>query len=170
MCGDQEESDVTNLSWCHSVRPFFTSGEVGLGWERMQSQPSMAPPLQTLPQGLCTGRGFQDQSLVYSVTMEMHFAMLSGLLESCISVAPWGQGPGSLWTPQPHPFLGSGSQGLWEPASQRTWGCSLTQLWGSLFLPPSLQDSQITSVCLDFYRKKLFAGNFSFGPISVPQR
>ena len=55
MCGDQEESDVTNLSWCHSVRPFFTSGEVGLGWERMQSQPSMAPPLQTLHRSQLSG-------------------------------------------------------------------------------------------------------------------
>lgn len=41
---------------------------------------------------------------------------------------------------------------------------------GSLLLPPPLQDSQIISLCLDFYRKKLFAGNFSFGPISVLQR
>lgn len=86
----------------------------------MRSQLSMAPPLQTLPQGLRTAHSFQDQSLVYTVTMEMHFAMLSGLLESCISVAPWGQGPGSLWTPQPPPPLGSGSQGLREPTSQRT--------------------------------------------------
>lgn len=164
MYGDQEESDVTNLSWCHSVRPFFTSGEVGLGWGRMQSQPSMAPPLQTLPQGLCTSRSFQDQSLVYTVTMETHFAMLSGLLESCISVAPWVRVQ-ALCGHHSHPLswvLGvraSGSPLLRGPG-----------VWGSLLLPPPFQDSQIISVCLDFYRKKLFAGNFSFGPISVPQR
>lgn len=39
-----EESDATSLSGCHSVRALFKSSEVGRGWERMQSQPPMAPP------------------------------------------------------------------------------------------------------------------------------
>ena len=69
MCSDLEELDATSLSWCHSVRALFTSSEVGRGWERVQSQPPMAPPRQTLPQGLRTARSFQDQSLAYTVTM-----------------------------------------------------------------------------------------------------
>ena len=88
-----------------------------------------------------------------------------------VSVAPLGQGPGSLWTPRPPPSLASVSQGLWEFTLQRTCGCcpspALRDLCFPLPVPPGLPDNLPV---FGFYRKRLFGGNFSLGPITMSPR
>lgn len=98
---------------------------------------------------------FQDQSPAYTVTMEMHFAMLSGSAGVPYFCGSVGSGSRLSVDTTATPFL------FWESGppgalfSEDLAVCSLPQLqvFASAPTPPGLK---IISLCLDFYRKKLF--------------
>lgn len=163
------------VTGCHKLKGVTLSGLSLLAQlSRQRVRANAVPAATVLLTDPATGtpaqlRSFAGPVSAYTVTTEMHFCHAqwsAGVPYFCGSVS----GVQALCGHHSHPLpwvLESGPPGA---PFLRGPGGAPSPAPGSLLSPPPPPGLPDNLLCLDFYRKKLFAGNFSFGPISVSCR